>query len=210
MFDTGLPLVATIVFILLFITERARPGDFLDLRFGAGGLLPLRGINNDRFRIMKLTQQETTFGGKPLQNLNDFRKMRYWSHSEKEQMSDVTTKQLLEKYGGSMLGFGKYSGSLVSEVEAEDSSYLTWLAKHRLRETPQGLRIDNSMQLDPHRNLPNWREAELAKSTKLAFGKYKGETVKDVEINDSAYLDWVESKDAYISKVGVVLPRIDE
>ena len=82
------------------------------------------------------------------------------------------------------IGFGKYSGMKISELDEEDLSYCQWVAygDHR----------------DPHQELLNarqWiRENKPEIAEMMSFGKYKGMLLADIDEEDPQYLDYLQEE----------------
>ena len=95
-----------------------------------------------------------------------------------------------------VLPFGKYIGKTLAEIYKEDPKYVFWLA-----ESDRYFRIDFAALagIDPKDEQAKAKfEAEVdrvfPKTTiddKITFGKYKGQTYKDICDNDPDYIHWL-------------------
>ena len=95
-----------------------------------------------------------------------------------------------------VLPFGKYKGKTLAEIYKEDPKYVYWLA-----DSDRYFRIDFAALtgIDPKDEQAKAKfEAEVdrvfPKTTiddKITFGKYKGQTYRDICDNDPNYIHWL-------------------
>ena len=98
-----------------------------------------------------------------------------------------------------MMNFGKYKGKTIAEIYKIDPKYVYWLA-----DSDRYFRIDFAMLLgiEPtdkqfQEKLEIERNRVFPKTTindRITFGKYKGQTFRDICDKDPNYIQWVLSK----------------
>jgi len=89
------------------------------------------------------------------------------------------------------INFGKYKRKMLKEID--DMPYLEWcLRTHKIVEP-----IKQHIQhyFDSINHIPEIKEKPEDVDYTFAFGKYKGKSVKEIEKEDKAYIEWILNSD---------------
>lgn len=94
-----------------------------------------------------------------------------------------------------VLPFGKYQGNNMMSVFDLDTGYIDWLEKQKniSLQVQKSLEILRSIQFEYYSTLYNSERIQYEKNYTMPFGKYKNQTLQDIESQDPKYFQWMKT-----------------
>ncbi|ETK92382.1 hypothetical protein L915_04241 [Phytophthora nicotianae] len=98
------------------------------------------------------------------------------------------------------LSFGKHKSKLIEDVYASDPGYCRWL-------------LNQKILIDSNPAVADFLKSKFTNddgSFLMTFGKYKGKTIKQIQVIDDNYIEWMKKNDFINDKMPKLKAALDE